>query len=475
VARRLQPLLWVGGIAAVLWLLFPVGAPNYDTLYALLWGDEIAHGHGPDYGTSPPTPHPLADAWGVLVSPLGAIGASTATTVLAYLALAAVAYLVYRLGATWFDRPIGALAALLVLTRAPFLSNGLRAFVDLPYVGIVLAALLVESRRPRAGWPVLALLAVAGLLRPEAWLFSLAYLAYLVLERDPDRVRGPLRLRKGVGGRQLAGLVALALAAPIVWAIFDWASAGEPLYSFTATRDTVEVLGRHTGPVELFTYSPHQLVQTMGEAGLLAAAVGICLAALLLRRRATVPVAALGLAALAFAVLASAGLAIISRYMLLGGAVLCVFCAVALLGWRLLPRDERPWRRRWQAIACVLVAVFAATAARQYRDLDQVVDVLREEKTIGSDLRRLADSGAFVSACSPISVPGVQAVPRLAAWLDLRPSQFLIAGEGEAAAHGYFLVPRSEDAALHYGSAEPPPGFEAVGGNESWRLYRRCR
>ena len=40
---------------------------------------------------------------------------------------------------------------------------------------------MIETRRPRAGWPVLALLALAGLLRPEAWLFSFAYLAYLVL------------------------------------------------------------------------------------------------------------------------------------------------------------------------------------------------------------------------------------------------------------------------------------------------------
>ncbi|HET7506919.1 MAG TPA: hypothetical protein VFJ53_01045, partial [Solirubrobacterales bacterium] len=197
---------------------------------------------------------------------------------LAYLALATVAYLVYRLGELWFDRAIGALAALLVLTRVPFLSNGLRAFVDLPYIALVLGALLVESRRPRAGWPVLALLAAAGLLRPEAWLFSLVYLAYLLLGPEP---------------RRLVLWVPLALAAPVIWGIFDLATTGEALYSFTATRDTVEILGRHTGPVELFTYSPHQLVQTMGEAGLLAAAAGICLALAFLRRRSLVAVAAL--------------------------------------------------------------------------------------------------------------------------------------------------------------------------------------
>jgi hypothetical protein len=349
VVRKVQPLLWVGAIAGALWLLIPSGAPNYDTLYALLWGNELAHGEGPDYGVQPPTPHPLGDAWGVIVAPLGAVGASTATTVVAYLALAATAYLVYRLGALWFDRPIGVVAALIVLTRAPFLSNGLRAFVDLPYIAMVLAALLIETRRPRAGWPVLVLLAFAGLLRPEAWLFSAVYLAYLLFERDPDPGPRKLRLRGDLKGWARARLAALAAAAPTIWACFDLITAGSPVYSFTATRSTVDSLGRHTGPVELIVYSPHQLVQAMGWAGLIASGVGIVLAVSLLRKRARIGFTAAVIAGVAFAVLACAGLAIISRYMMLGSALLCVFCATALLGWRLLPPSDS-WRRRWQLI-----------------------------------------------------------------------------------------------------------------------------
>ena len=142
---------------------------------------------GPDYGAAlPPTPHPLADLLGLVTTPLGD-GAIGVTMVIAYLTLGLTGYLVYRLGERWFDRPIGAVAALIVLTRAPYLSNGLRAYVDLPYIALCLAALAIESRRPRAGWPVLALLIPAGLLRPEAWLFSVAYLAYLVLSPPMGR------------------------------------------------------------------------------------------------------------------------------------------------------------------------------------------------------------------------------------------------------------------------------------------------
>ena len=106
---------------------------------------------------------------------------------LAFLALGALGWLVYALGAAWFGPWAGVLAAAIILTREPVLDFGARAYVDIPYLVLVLGALLVETRRPRAGAPVLALLAVAGLLRPEAWLFSAAYWLYLAWRGGRDR------------------------------------------------------------------------------------------------------------------------------------------------------------------------------------------------------------------------------------------------------------------------------------------------
>ena len=471
--RRIAPLLWIGAIAGALWLLVPDGYPNYDTLYALLWGGQLAHGMSPGYGTDPPTPHPLADLWGVITDPLGAVGAADATNVLAYLTLGAIAYLVYRLGSEWFDRPVGGLAALIVLTRVPFITNGLRAFADLPYLALVLAALLVESRRPRAGWPVLALLALAGLIRPEAWLFSLAYLAYLLLERNPADGSFPLRLRQELETRELAGLIALAAAAPFAWACFDLITTGDPVYSLTATQSRVESLGRHTGLVELVTYGPGQLDDVLQWPGAFGAAAGLVLGFVFLRKRALFGIAVVLLAGLAFALLAASGLAIISRYLLLGGAILSIFCALALLGWRLLP-PSHTWRRRWQLIALAVAALFIVQAPQQYRFLSDASQVLTDQKKIGSDLHQLAESGAFEPACRPIVVPGVQAVPRLAAWLDLDPSAILVAGEQRQSRRGYFLHPASAEAALHYGSAPVPTGFRPAARNDSWLLYAHC-
>jgi hypothetical protein len=486
VLRKLAPLAPIGAIALGLWAIFPFGFPNYDTVYMLLWGDELAHGISPDKGAPlAPTPHPLAELWGLIISPFGAVTASDLTTLVAYLALGTIAYLVYRLGQLWFDRVIGVAAALIVLTRAPFLSNGLRAYVDLPYIAIVLAALVIETRRPRAGWPVLGLLAVAGLLRPEAWLFSFAYLAYLLVDRDPDAEGLGLRARTGVNERQVATYILIAAAGPLLWALFDLMTAGDPLYSLTGTRDTVEALQRQTGPVDLVLYGPRRLGEVMQIPGLLGAAAGMALGLAFLRRRSLLGVASAVLAGGAFAVLACAGLAIIPRYTMLASALLCIFCAVALLGWRMLAADH-PWRRRWQVIAAVVALAFLVQIPQQFNYLKTVHGDLDEQSAIESDLHDIADSGAFDDQrCLPISVPNHRAVPRLAQWLDIRPSEIVSSSEQRQPQHGYFLDPANQNVVRHFVldpndprrlSTKVPRGFEEVDvQNDSWRLYKRCR
>jgi hypothetical protein len=484
-------------VTAALLLVFPVGFPNYDTIYALVWGRELAHGISPDYGAAlPPTPHPLADLLGLITTPLGN-GAIGVTMVIAYISLGLVGYLVYRLGALWFDRPIGAIAALIVLTRAPYLSNGLRAYVDLPYIALCLGALVIESKRPRAGWPVLALLALAGLLRPEAWLFSIAYLAHLALgpERPPDapegETRAPLdradtqrgRARGALVSPHGAVLIALTLAAPIIWALFDWITTGSLTYSFTGTQETVEALKRQTGPVDLVLYGPRRLGEVLQWPGMVGALGGVVLGFAFLRRRSTLGLVAAALALGAFALLGSAGLAIIARYTMLGGAILAIFVALALLGWRLL-EPGHPWRRRWQVFAGLIAAMFVVWLPNQW-DLDSTVKSdLTDQGTIERDLSDLVDTGAFTKPlCGPIAVPNHRAIPRLAFGLEVKPTEIVSASEEGIPRHGYFLDPASPFV-IHNFILDPndptrlettvPHGFQRVASNDSWTLYRHC-
>ncbi len=81
-ARALIPYATSIALAAI---VFVVAAParflNYDTQYALLWGDDLVHGRTPDYDVPfAPTPHPLATLVGLL-------GSEDVFIVLAFLAL----------------------------------------------------------------------------------------------------------------------------------------------------------------------------------------------------------------------------------------------------------------------------------------------------------------------------------------------------------------------------------------------------
>jgi hypothetical protein len=476
----LTPAAWVAGVSALLLLVFPLGFPNYDTIYALVWGRELAHGMSPDYAAAlPPTPHPLADLLGALTTPLGD-GAIGVTMVIAYLSLGLIGYLVYRLGSLWFDRAIGAVAALIVLTRAPYLSNGLRAYVDLPYIALCLGALLIETRRPRAGWPVLTFLALAGLLRPEAWLFSLTYLAYLLLwPTRPGERAMPEGRAKGEDG---VALVTLALAAPVAWAVFDWITAGSPTYSLTGTRETVATLDRHTGLVDLVLWGPRALGEVLQWPGMVGAAGGLILGFCFLRRRSTLGIAATILALGAFALLAVGGLAIIARYTMLAAAVLAVFAALGLLGWRLLDAGH-PWRRAWQGFAVVVAAMAVIWVPNQYDLLNTVDEDLTNQGQIEGDLSDLAESGAFEPICGPISVPNHRAVPRLAFDLEVKPSSVVSSSEQRQPRRGDFLKPASPFV-IHNFILDPndparfetpvPHGFHETARNRSWILYRRC-
>jgi hypothetical protein len=498
----LMPAAWVAAVTAALLLVFPVGFPNYDTIYALVWGRELAHGQGPDYGAAlPPTPHPLADLLGLVATPIGD-GAITVTMIVAYASLALCGYLVYRLGTIWFDRWIGAVAAAIVLTRAPFLSNGLRAYVDLPYIALCLGALTIEAKRPRAGWPVFALLALAGLLRPEAWLFSIVYLVYLAIDRE--RGGGTVKAEKESLERadtQSAGLIRpalvrardsfsappptlilLALAGPILWALFDAITTGDLLYSWTGTKETVETLERQTGPVDLVLYGPRRLGEVLQWPGMIGALGGVVLGLAFLRRRSTLGVAAAALALAAFAILACGGLAILPRYTMLAAAILAIFVGVALLGWRLL-EPGHPWRRRWQFFAGLVALMFAIWLPNQW-DLDSRVDTdLTNQAGIERDLSDLVDAGAFEPLCGKVAVPNHRAVPRLAFGLDVEPTQIVSASEETVPKRGYFVAPASPFVNHNFIldpndptdlSLPVPGGFREVARNESWRVYRRC-
>lgn len=478
---RVKPLLPAmlvpPGIAALLLVLFRGdGFPNYDTEYALVWGREIARFDGIDTEAFlSPTPHPLANAVGALLAvfdpargtPPFATASESLVTALAFLWLGVLGYLVYRLGERWAGPAAGVLAAAIVLTREPVLSFGVRAYVDIPFVCLVLGAVLRETTRPRDGVGVLVLLSLAGLIRPEAWLFAAAYLVYLWW---PQRWETP----------RLALLVALAAAGPVLWALHDLLLVGDPLYSLTGTQDNAEVLQRRRGFGDLPLYGPRRLGEIAREPVLLGAVLGLGLVALRLRAEhaARVGVGALVGAAVAFGLLAGAGLPIITRYLLLLSTLLALLAAVALVGFTRLDRGDR-LRRPAYAAAIATATLFVAFGPGQIDRIDRLRDSITAQTRILTDLRDLIEP----PPCRPVAIPNQRAVPQLALWLDLRPLQIDVTQRSGSPTIGTYYRPASAEVARRFvldprdtRKAIPPPGITlpVTAGNASWSVASRC-
>jgi hypothetical protein len=448
--------------AALLWLLTGVGFVNYDTLYALVWGQQLTRGEAPEYGLPiAPTPHPLVEALGIPLAPLGASAETTIVVALAFLALAACAWVVYLLGSAWFGRAAGVVAALVLLTRVPVLSYGVRAYVDVPYMLLVLCALLVETRRPRAGAPVLALLGLAGLLRPEAWIFSGIYWVVLVVWPTPSH---PVRTRA-----QLARLGLLAVAAPVLWIACDLLVTGDAMWSLTNTKHTATALGRPSGIGNVPQYIPRRIGEVVRPAVL--AGLGA---------RARLAAAAGIVAVVVFAAMASAGLPIDTRYAFLAGAILCLFCGAGVFGWSALPKDDRR-RMPWMAAGGVVLVALLATLPGQVRSADGELTNLSRQESIQNDLTALVKGKAITLACGPVGVPNHAPIPLLALYLKGRPGLVVSAEarqieEGTyvdpasvGVEHDYVLDPRDPHAAVSI-----PPGFLEASSNRSWLIFKHC-
>lgn len=481
--RAGAPLSILAG-AALLRLVSGVGFVNYDTLYALAWGGQLSRGQPPAYSVVlAPTPHPLLELLGVVLVPLGAHAAADVTLALGFIALSACGWVIYRLGATWFSRPAGLLAAAIFLTRVPVLSYGVRAYVDLPYLLLVLGALLIESRRRRAGAPVLALLAAAGLLRPEAWAFSGLYWLYSIGWRPPflaggggdARVQRPSRSR-----REVALLALLAAAAPIVWVASDLLITGHPLWSLTNTRHTATTLGREKGIAKVPEYIPRRIGEILRPAVLVAAALGGVLTLLWLRSRALLGAAAGVLAVVVFALFAALGLPINTRYAFLVAAILCVFAGAGVFGWINLARGEQ--RRHWwiAGAALVLVALIAYAPA-QYRSAHREFDKLARQQRVEGDLLALVDDHAINLACGPVGVPNHASIPLLALYLKTSPRNVVSLQVGSIAS-GVYVDPASQTVERDYAldrrdpvkAVSVPPGFTEARANRSWLIFHRC-
>ena len=412
--RALADWLAAGVIGALVFAWFGHAFLNYDTFYALVWGSDLVHGRTPDYSVPvAPTPHPLAELVGALLTPFGS-GAEDVMLAIGLLALGMLTVGLFRLGQELFGLLAGLLAAAIIITRVPILSFGIRGYVDLPTVAFVVWAVVLEVRRPYSGAPVLILLGLAGLLRPEAWLYAAAYWFYLVTTA-PDRSR-------------IVQWTALAAGAPLIWLLSDLLITGNPLHSLTGTHDLASQLGRKTGLGALPEAAPRRMGEILRLPESLAAVAGLAFSLAWMRDRAHLPLVIALLNGIAYAAFAIAGLPLLGRYLFVGAAMLAVFAGAGAFGWRELPPGH-PGRRIWRPVGlAALLAIVIFFPLQQVHRLNVMKDDIAARDRIQADLKDLverSDVKSRLRACPRISVPSHRLVPLISFWADIRPRRIV--------------------------------------------------
>src|SRR3954454_14012935 len=308
-ARRRSALIdWLAGgaIGLAVFAWFGHAFLNYDTFYALVWGGDLAHGRTPQYGVAvAPTPHPLAELLGIVLAPFGS--SEDLMLAIALLGLGMLTVGLFRLGQELFGVWAGLLAAAIIITRVPILNFGIRGYVDLPTAAFVVWAAVLEVRRPYRGAPVLILFGLAGLLRPEAWLYGAAYWFWLVTTAR-DR-------------RQIARWTALAAAAPLIWMASDLLITGNPVHSLTGTHDLAAQLGRKTGITAVPSVLPRRLGEILRLPELLAAVAGFVFALRWMRERVHFPFVVPLLNGVAYVAFSVARLPLLGRYLFVSAAM----------------------------------------------------------------------------------------------------------------------------------------------------------
>ena len=454
-ARERQALAALLLAALAAWALVPT-YPDYDAYHHLIWGRDVLHGVAPGFETfAAPTEHPLYLALAALLSLFGehADRLLVLTTMLSLVALVAGTY---ALGRALFGLWPALLGALFVGSSFAFLLYAVRAFVDVPFLALVVWAAALEAARPRRGVLPMALLAAAGLLRPEAWVLAGIYWLWCLPGRD-------LRAR--------VELLALVVLAPLCWALVDLAVTGDPLYSLHATSKLASDLGRVRG-VE---HVPRAFVTFVADVArppvALAGAAGLVLA---VRRfgveRMAVPIALLGAGALTFVITGIAGLAIIQRYLTVPAVALCVLAGYAVLGFTTL--DPGATRTRWRAAAgaaLVLGVVFLVVKASSFGGLRS------ELRFIGAthdDVRALLATRTVREGmrCGPLTFPTYRLVPDARWMLDVPAGRVRSRAEDPRLGAVAVYIAGDAKAERRFGRADgvsrrtnrPPPGEPAA-------------
>jgi hypothetical protein len=476
--RRLEAgaLALVGFGALALWLAYPV-APTFDTAYAMVWGHEILAGHLPSFAAyRAPTEHPLWVALGVLGAALGRDGGRV-VTLIGMVSLVALVGGLYRLTRLSFGAGAAFCACLLLLSRFHFAFYAAFAYLDVPYLGLLIWAAALEAARPRRGGIVWVLLVLAGLLRPEAWLYLLCYAVWVGREAQWDA-----RMR----------MLALIVLPALLWGLVDFIVTGHPTFSFTFTTGHAEQLARQRPPLQVPGATLGGLDNLIKLPVLALAVIGIAIAVRSRTRAGYTALACSFAGVVSFVVTCLAGFAVVDRYLAFAAVSLLCFAGATIASavafvWRRAPKLDR----RALVVAAALAGALIWTAVHFHPG--GAARELRVRVQIEAQLRTILASDTLRAArrCGPVSVPNHKLVPfvrldlgasinDVIARSDLSVAQNVTGGAALVMLGGNYVLYDAEYGPYGNGSRDPksinypPAGFHLALHTTYFNLYVNC-
>ncbi len=460
-------------VVALVGFFVRVTYPNYDSYYALLWGRELLRGHLPSFETyRAPTEHPLWVALGTVLSVFGesADRVMVFLTVLSFLALIAGTY---RLGRLCFTPLVGFIGAFFILTRLDYGSLAVRAYIDIPFMAAITWAGALEVSKPKRGTSVFLVLAVAGLMRPEAWLLAGVYFLWMSW---------------GATWPQRFNYAALTALAPLGWVATDFLVTGQPLFSLTSTQDLAAELGRTRSGSEVISATPALLKGIVKTPIFYAGLAGLVVAIWRFPTRSMIPLILFLAGVFTFIATGLVGLSVIPRYLLVPSVMLSLFAAV-LFGGFTMTNKRSPMRRAWGVGAAIaLVVGMAFTLGHPpvpTRVNNELVFRGEQHHSLSAIL-----GGTEVERglrCGPLSVPTHKLIPD-ARWVLDAPESKVIARSDPSPSvqrrieYGVALFPIGRTNVLRTGFATrtdplaqvPGPGFKRIATDRYFAAYLRC-
>src|SRR3954452_22768806 len=391
-ARIVFALLCLGFLVG--FFVFPT-YPVYDSYYSLLWGRDLLHGQLPVFdGFRYPTEHPLSIVAGAVLSLFGQVGDRLWVLMILATFLALVAG-VYRLGRLAATPLVGAIAAALLLTRFDYPFLAARGYIDIPYMALVVWAATLEARTPRRGVPVLALLALAGMLRPEAWFLSAMYFVWVAWRAS---------------WRDRFVFLCVAASGPLTWAAVDFLVTGNPLFSQQYTSASAEDLGRQRSLSELPAAIPTFFSDLVKLPVLVAAGFGLVLGVVISPRRMVMPIVLAAAGVGTFIAIGVAGASVIERYLAVPALALMVLAAVAIGGWTMLLPG---WVRNVWMAGALAVVVFGVAFTATHLNLSRFDNELRFRGQAHKDLTAVLSDPKVKAGlkCGPLTGPNHKIVP----------------------------------------------------------------